>query len=786
MVGTGLVGGSIGLALRRAGWHVTGADHDTARAERALALGALDAVGSDPAASITFVATPVRAIADVARKALSEGIGVVTDVGSVKASVVDAVADERFVGGHPMAGSEQEGVDGADADLFEGAVWVLTPTAGTDDTAYATVRNAVTELGADVVSLSPEHHDALVAVVSHVPHLTAATLMGLADSRATEHRALLRLAAGGFRDMTRIAAGHPGIWPDICAENRSAIVEVLDGLVDSLRSIRDVVAAEDRDGLLRILDQARCGTRQPAGSGRPARGACRAAGAGAGPDRRAGRRDDLGGPARREHRRPGDRPLQRGRAGRAHHGHRGRGGRALPPGAGRAWLPAGGAGAGVTSLEELPDPLLIEPIDGPLDAVVVVPGSKSITNRALVTAALATGTSHLHGVLRADDTEAMIGGLGELGVPVRADWSNAVVDVGGVAGRPPADVAAVDARLSGTTSRFLLPVAALGRGTYRVDGAAPLRARPMGTMVGALRALGVTVTESGAPQRLPVDVSGGPVRGGEVELPGDVSSQFLSGLLLAGPSMAEGLTVRVATALVPRPYVDLTLAVMRSFGASVEEDGTGMWRVAPIGYQAATYPVEPDASAASYFFGAAAIVGGRVTVEGLGTESRQGDVAFVDLLERMGADVERRAGSITVSRSGVLHGIDADLADLSDTAQTLAAVAVFAEGPTRMTGIGFIRGKETDRIGNVVTELRRCGIEADEESDGMVVHPGRPQPAIIETYHDHRMAMSFALLGLRAEAIRIADPACVAKTFPGYWDTLARLHGEPTTRFLDS
>jgi prephenate dehydrogenase len=182
---------------------------------------------------------------------------VVTDVGSVKASIMAAVADPRFVGGHPMAGSEQEGVDGADPDLFAGAVWVLTPTAATDDAAYALVRSVVKELGAEVVALAPEHHDALVAVVSHVPHLTAASLMDLADGRATEHRALLRLAAGGFRDMTRIAAGHPGIWPDICAENRTAIVDVLDGLLASLRSVRDVVANDDRAGLLTVLERAR-------------------------------------------------------------------------------------------------------------------------------------------------------------------------------------------------------------------------------------------------------------------------------------------------------------------------------------------------------------------------------------------------------------------------------------------------------------------------------------------------------------------------------------------------
>jgi prephenate dehydrogenase len=257
VIGTGLIGGSIGMALRRQGWHVTGTDHDPARADRALELGGLDATGVDPDAEITFVATPVRAVADAATGALAAGAGVVTDVGSVKSSIVDGVADARFVGGHPMAGSEQEGVDGADPDLFGGAVWVLTPTASTDDAAFAFVRSTVSSFGADVVSLSPAHHDALVAVVSHVPHLTAAALMQLADERATEHRALLRLAAGGFRDMTRVAAGHPGIWPDICAENRTAIVDVLDGLLGSLTELREVVAGQDRPGLLRALEQAR-------------------------------------------------------------------------------------------------------------------------------------------------------------------------------------------------------------------------------------------------------------------------------------------------------------------------------------------------------------------------------------------------------------------------------------------------------------------------------------------------------------------------------------------------
>jgi len=256
IIGTGLIGGSIGLALRAQGWHVSGTDADEARAARAVELGALDAVGLDPSASITFIAVPVQSIPDAAHEALTTTSGYVTDVGSVKGSVLDAIDDPRFVGGHPMAGSEQDGIDGADADVFEGAVWVLTPTVSTDDNAFAAVRSTVTSFGADVVALSPERHDALVAVVSHVPHLTAATLMHLADERAEEHRALLRLAAGGFRDMTRIAAGDPGIWPDICAENRTAIVEMLDRLIAGLADMRDIVDKADRDALLALLDRA--------------------------------------------------------------------------------------------------------------------------------------------------------------------------------------------------------------------------------------------------------------------------------------------------------------------------------------------------------------------------------------------------------------------------------------------------------------------------------------------------------------------------------------------------
>lgn len=260
VVGVGLIGGSIGAALRRSGWHVLGRDLATADLDRAVALGAIDAAAPAEGpvdVELTFVATPVGAIAEEVRRALLDTPGLVTDAGSVKSPLVPLMADPRFVGGHPMAGSEQEGVAGARPDLFEGRTWVLTPIPGTDDDAFDEVRTVVSGFGADVVSLPPERHDSIVAVVSHVPHLTAASLMGLADERATEHRSLLRLAAGGFRDMTRIASGHPGIWPDICAENRTAIVAELDRLMATLGQVRDLVADGDRDGLVAVLERAR-------------------------------------------------------------------------------------------------------------------------------------------------------------------------------------------------------------------------------------------------------------------------------------------------------------------------------------------------------------------------------------------------------------------------------------------------------------------------------------------------------------------------------------------------
>jgi 3-phosphoshikimate 1-carboxyvinyltransferase len=417
----------------------------------------------------------------------------------------------------------------------------------------------------------------------------------------------------------------------------------------------------------------------------------------------------------------------------------------------------------------------IEPLRTPPDVTLRVPGSKSLTNRALVAASLAAGTSTLDGVLFADDTEAMLTALSELGIGVRQDRAADRVEVTGCAGAVPAGPARLDVRLSGTTARFLAPVLALGRGRYVLDAAPPFRARPMGPVLDAVRQLGVRVSTPERAGHLPAVLETDGVGGGHVRVAGDVSSQFLSGLLLAGPAMERGLTVELTTDLVSVPYVELTLATMAAFGARVDRPASRRFVVHPGGYRATRFAIEPDASAASYLLAAAAITGGRVRVAGLTADAWQGDVGFADVLAAMGAEVVRDADGIEVRGTGRLEGVDVDLGDLSDTAQTLAAVAVFATGPTRVRGIGFIRRKETDRIAAVVTELGRLGIEAREEPDGFVVEPGTPRPGRVRTYDDHRMAMSFALLGLVVPGIEIDDPGCVAKTFPAYFEVLDRL-----------
>jgi 3-phosphoshikimate 1-carboxyvinyltransferase len=416
---------------------------------------------------------------------------------------------------------------------------------------------------------------------------------------------------------------------------------------------------------------------------------------------------------------------------------------------------------------------LMHPFEHPVDADVDVVGSKSYTNRALVIAALARGDSELTGALFSDDTRFMVQSLQALGVPVETDEPGARIRVHGAAGVVPAASARCFVGNAGTAARFLPVAMALGQGVYEIDGVARMRERPIAPLLDALATLGVKVECLGNPSCFPLRVHGGALRGGRVTIAGNVSSQYISGLMMGGPAMPLGLAIAMEGELVSRPYLEMTAQAMRDFGARVERESERQFTI-PAGhlYEGRSYRVEPDASAASYFFAAAAITGGRARVSGLGTRSLQGDRGFVHILERMGCRVVEGDDFTEVTGTGTLRGVEVDMADLSDVAQTLAVVAPFASSPTRVTGIGFIRHKETDRPAAVVRELNRVGVRAEQEPDGFVVHPGAPHPAAIDTYDDHRMAMSFALLGLARPGIVIRDPGCVSKTFPNYFEVL--------------
>jgi 3-phosphoshikimate 1-carboxyvinyltransferase len=405
------------------------------------------------------------------------------------------------------------------------------------------------------------------------------------------------------------------------------------------------------------------------------------------------------------------------------------------------------------------------------------PGSKSLTNRALVVAALAEGTSTLTDVLDSDDTAVMMESLRRLGIDVAPQSSARRARVVGCAGRIPAATAELDVANSGTTMRFLAALVATGHGRYRLRGSARMSQRPFADMAAALRQLGATVQTHSPGECPPVTIVAHGLSGGRVVVRSDQSSQFASGLLMAAPFAASDVTIAVDGPLVSRPYVDMTLSVMRRFGAVV----TGAsdhheWTVRTRHrYVATDYAVEPDASAASYFWAAAAITGGQVTVLGLGQDSVQGDVKFVELLAAMGCHVHHAPSAIAV-RGPATQGIDADLGEMSDTVQTLAAVALFVTGATRIRGVAHIRHKETNRIGHLATELRRLGATVIEHDDGLEIRPSRAiAAATVQTYDDHRMAMALSLVGLRAPGIVIADPACVSKTYPDFFADMQRL-----------
>lgn len=420
------------------------------------------------------------------------------------------------------------------------------------------------------------------------------------------------------------------------------------------------------------------------------------------------------------------------------------------------------------------DAIEIRPMQHPVDAVVELPGSKSYTNRALIIGAMAEGESHIRSALFSDDTDYMAEALRALGVPVAQDESS--FRVSGAAGRVPVSEANLYIGNAGTAARFLTAFLALGNGRYVLDGSERMHQRPIQPLLDALAQLGVNARAERGNGCPPVILESTGFAGGRARIPGNLSSQYFSALLMVGPLSRNGLELEVDGELVSKPYTDMTRSTMREFGASSENDAYRRF-VVPGGqrYAGRTYDVEPDASGASYFFAAAAVTGGRVRVMHLGRDSVQGDLGFVGLLERMGCTVRQTAGYTEVVGPVQLRGIEADMSNITDTAQTLAAIAPFADSPVTIRGIAHIRGKETDRVSAMAAELRRLGLQVEEWQDGLTVRPGLVQPAEIETYDDHRMAMSFAITGLRASGVRIKDPACVSKTFPDFWERFERL-----------
>ena len=426
----------------------------------------------------------------------------------------------------------------------------------------------------------------------------------------------------------------------------------------------------------------------------------------------------------------------------------------------------------------------IIPAAGPVTGSVRPPGSRSLTNRALMAAALADGASEIVEVGLSGDTRICAEALRTLGIGLEVDEAARRMRITGCVGRVPPGFDPAEAGPkeiftgdSGTATRFLTALVAAGRGRYRVDGSPRMRERPIQDLLDGLAALGVRAESEARNGCPPVVVQTEGLSGGEVRVSGSVSSQFLSALLMAAPAASGPVRLSVAGELVSKPYVDMTLAVMRDFGIPVRREGYAWFSVpAPAAYRARRYAVEPDASSASYFLAAAAATGGCVTVEGLARDSAQGDARFADLLAEMGCRVEWSEAGVTVAGPERLRGIRADMNAMPDMVPTLAPLALLARGRTVIENVANLRVKESDRLAALATELGRLGAEVRQRPDGLTIRPPREvRPAEVLTYNDHRLAMGLAMVGLVVPGLRIAGAECVAKTYPDFFEDLERL-----------
>ena len=421
-----------------------------------------------------------------------------------------------------------------------------------------------------------------------------------------------------------------------------------------------------------------------------------------------------------------------------------------------------------------PDELEVMPLERAPDATIRVPGSKSVTNRALIIAALADGNSRIVNPLFSDDSFWLMDALVRLGIDVHADGERGEVYVSGQSGEIYASGVDLFVGNAGTVARFLPPFLALGRGPFTVDGVPRMRERPVADLVDGMRQLGAEVEYAGEDGRFPLMIKGGGIPGGKARVSASKSSQFISGLLMAAPYAQAPVTLH-PVGRKEWPYVGITVALMRAFGVEVDEAANGRFTVAPALYSSREYEVEPDASGASYFMAAAAVTGGRVRIPALGASSPQGDLRFAGVLRDMGCRVEIAPDFVEVQGPDHLRGVEVDMNAFSDTMITLSAIAPFAEGPTTIKNVGHTRLQESDRLSATATELTRLGVKTQTTSSSIRIIPKNIRSGVVRTYGDHRMAMAFAITGLVASGIRIRNPGCVTKTFPGYFGALESL-----------
>ena len=789
VVGTGLIGGSLGLALRARGWRVTGLDRDPQRSRQALAVGALDAIGRDDGAEVTFICTPASAVVPAVTEALEAmakigNRGVVSDVAGVKGVLVDALDHPRFVGGHPMAGSEQEGVEGADGDLFNGAAWVLTPGPATDADAYSQVASVVTTLGASVVTLDARRHDELVAQVSHVPHLVAAALMNQVGGSLREQASpVLRLAAGGFRDMTRVAAGHPGIWPDICAQNAPAIASGLSRLAADLIDLQCLVAKGNRQALLSVLVDARL-----------ARGLL------PGPQSRSQDLVEVRVPVADRpgvvaevaalvvdegvnienleivHSPEGERGIlvlvidrqaaRRVRTALAAGGYRS----STPTVSAPTVLPTDSSTVGEAAVAtDIPDSLCVQG-GRPLQATLRVPGDKSISHRALMIAALAEGESVVTGLSDGDDVARSASALQALGISISRHGPTGPTTVAGGEGRWREAAGVIDVGNSGTTLRLLAGIVAARAGDLTVlDGDDSIRRRPMDRVVTPLRAMGADIDGRRGATVAPLVVRGRHLQGIDypMVLP---SAQVKSAVLLAG--LRSDGTTTVTEAVPTRAHTEEMLT-MAGADLSVEATPAGtVVRLRPSRLGPFTLTIPGDPSAAAFWLVAACIVpGSEVTVENVYLGPARG--GFITVLERMGADLARLRGGGLRSRYGPLRATEIagrEIPGLIDEIPVLAVAAALAEGTTVVSNAAELRSKESDRIATMTTGLQAMGADVEATPDGMIIH-GRQwlKGADVDSCGDHRVAMALAVAALAAPGeTRIAGWTAVATSYPGF------------------